>query len=141
MNFEEFFLSFVEQTQGEDIENIIPLLLINGLIDPDDMLNLPDKWLQVNCDVIAHGDHFEILQEKKGKRRIFVDDYDDPTAPFPICAECSLVAKEEVVIDEYDDFDKDPDKYKADYCAEIINSSHMNMDGKSVLTCAWFSLK
>ena len=138
MDFEDFFLSFIEQVKKGDIENIIPLLIINELIDVDDLLDMPNYWLKENCDVIAEGDGFQIYQETKGKRRMFVEDISNPSEPYPIQVKCHIVAKEEVLLDVYDEFDIDVEKHEADYCAELFNSTHLNMDGKTVTTCAWF---
>lgn len=138
MDFEDFLLSFIEQVQAGDIEDIIPLLILNQLVVSDDLLDAPNEWLKKHCEVIAEGDTFQILQEKKGKRRMFVDDFDDPATPYPIEVQCHIVAKEEIPIDDYGDFEVDTQKHGADYCAELSNSAHLNMDGQTVITYAWF---
>lgn len=140
MDFEDFLLSFIEQVQPGDIDKIVPLLILNQLICADDLLDMPNDWLKENCDVIAEGDTFQILQEKKGKRRMFVDEFENPYEPYPLQVQCHIIAKEEIPIDDYGDFDVDPKKHEADYCAELSNSAHMNMDGQTVITYAWFSV-
>lgn len=138
MDFEDFLLSFIEQVQPGDIEKIVPLLILNDLICADDLLDMPNDWLQENCDVIAEGETFQILQEKNGKHRMFVDDWDNPPEPYALQVKCHIVAKEEIPVDEYGDFEVDPQKHGADYCAELSNSAHLNMDGQTVITYAWF---
>ena len=141
MDFEDFFLSFIEQVKTEDIEDIVSLLILHELVTCDDLLDLPNEWLNKHCEVIAEGETFQIFQEKKGKHRMFVDDFDNPYEPYPIAVQCDIVAKEEIPIDEFGDFEVDPKKYNADLCAEIMNSAHLNGEGKTVITYAWFVIK
>lgn len=141
MDFEDFLLSFISQVQTDDIDNIIPLLIINDVISADDLLDMPNEWLKKNCDVIAEGDTFQVLQEKKGKRRMFVDDCEYSYGePYPITVQCHIIAKEEIPVDEFGDYEIDAGKHNGDFCAELLNSTHMNMDGKTVVTYAWFAI-
>lgn len=142
MDFEDFLLSFIKHVKPDDVHDILPLLLVNNVIDEDDILDAPSDWLQKNCDVIAEGEGFSVFKERKtkdGKNRLFIIGEEDDVM-YCLQQTFRIIATEEVPVGEYGEISVNPDAHSAPYSEILLNSQHMNMDGDTVVTYAWFDI-
>lgn len=133
MNFEEYLISFLKQVNAEDIEDIIPLLIINGYVSATDYLDLPNEYLSRHCDVIVEAENFQVVKEKNGKR-YFVEDYEgiyEPLTQVELLGTRDIPSTDfnEIALDEFEG---------ALFCGEIIDSTQVNEDGEIIITVGWF---
>lgn len=136
-SFEGRFLTFLNGLSYEEIEEIIPLLIMSGTINAeDDYYIYADKWINSKGCVeyiSSEADNWTIYHDEEADRYYVVDN-SDPT----VCLrEMFLVQELEIPIDAQDTEDEDGNVSWV-YSGQVIGSARVNEDNVAVATIAWF---